>query len=284
MNHSTGLLLLALSSVLLTCVVTIYYAIEKRKRVKELSKMLTTANEIADYLKKEGMDTKIMVEQAQSTDLINTKSLTELLTTEPTEADYQLFIHVLAEVIQQEYKNYRFLRQDPSPTDKLSGHCLIFNIHRDLNLSSFNRLFKLTVDRGLKDIDIHNYFVDAVVNGKILDLGGAVIVQDETGVSSILQGDSIRVIITFMTADYAKERQEQLDIMREKQEEAENEQKEKLELAKQLQEARTKAYAEIESATTILKLLNEKAIDTYGLAEDIKKLKEEITTLQNGVD
>ena len=111
MNHSTGLLLLALSSVLLTCVVTIYYAIEKRKRVKELSKMLTTANEIADYLKKEEMDTKIMVEQAQSTDLINTKSLTELLTTEPTEADYRLFIHVLAEVIQQEYKNYRFLRQ-----------------------------------------------------------------------------------------------------------------------------------------------------------------------------
>ena len=87
-----------------------------------------------------------------------------------------------------------------------------------------------------------------------------------------------------MTADYAKERQEQLDTMREKQEEAENEQKEKLELAKQLQEARTKAYAEIESATAILKLLNEKAIDTYGLAEDIKKLKEEITTLQNGVD
>jgi hypothetical protein len=87
----------------------------------------------------------------------------------------------------------------------------------------YENLFRLAVDKNLNELEINKRFVEAVKDGKVLPLGEAVIDELQTGCSSILQAQEVRVNIVFGTKEYMakqeeerKERQAKLEEERER--------------------------------------------------------------------
>lgn len=184
----------------------------------------------------------------------NKKNLAQLLEHNNTEEDYEHFVSIVASLIREQYKNYRFLRQDPAPDDFISGNCLIFQIHREEHPEVYEYLFRYAVDHGLEEGKLTLAFAEAVRNGAVMELGDCTVEDIGTGLSSILQGHDMRVLITFKTPEYVeagnKQRAEAKATV-EAQEQTD----------KELQEARRNAVLEVNKSTNLLGEVNNKFED-----------------------
>lgn len=282
-----GLLILTIFCTLALVSVTTYYNIRLLRQRRDLISTFNRLNDTRDALMhlKESLAEKRIEKEKHMSDLTiaNNHTLESMITVKPEETDYDTFVKVLTEAIKSDFENYKFLRQDPVPEDKTSGNCIIFNIFRDTHLEEFNYLFKLAVDRGLKDVDIIKHFQDAVAEGSVIPLGNAVVIKEETGVSSVLQGDSIRVMITYMTPEYAKAREEYIDSLREDAKAEQDKKVEAREEAERLYKIRVNAIKELEEATTVLKAMREKAVEDFSLSDSIEALSNKIKEVEGKV-
>jgi hypothetical protein len=214
-----------------------------------------------------------MATTIQNAPIINQKSLSDMLETKATDADYEEYFTILIPIIRELYATYEFLRQDPAPDDFTSANCLIFDFSRDEFSMEYTKLFRLAIDRGLDDKEIVPRFVDKLVNGEVLELGTVQIVPEQSGVSSVLQGKEIRVLVTFMTEEYAVKRAEVLDKNKAEQDNKIDELNKAQEEGERLRDIRLKAYAEMDKATEVLSLLTQKNIDAYDLSEELSTMK-----------
>lgn len=155
--------------------------------------------------------------------IMNNKKLDELTNKVATDEDYDIFVEKMGKLVKDLYENYQFLQQNPPEGDYTSGYFLGFQVIRAEYPVEYENLFRLAVDKNLNEIEINKRFVEAVKDGKVLPLGEAVIDELQTGCSSILQAQEVRVNIVFGTKEYMakqeeerKERQAKLEEERER--------------------------------------------------------------------
>lgn len=150
--------------------------------------------------------------------IMNNKKLDELTNKIAKEEDYELFVEKMGELVKDLYANYQFLQQNPPEGDYTSGYFLGFQVIRAEYPLEYENLFRLAVDKNLNELEINKRFVKHVKEGKVLPLGDAIIDETQTGCSSILQAQEVRVNIVFGTKEYMdkqeqerKERQAKLE-------------------------------------------------------------------------
>lgn len=186
-------------------------------------------------------------------EITNTKSLDQLLKTEATQEDYDAFVEEIATWTKELYKEYKFQLLQPGFEDYESGYAVVFQMFKEEKPELFENLFKQAIDKGLTDVQVNDTFVKLVKEGRVVDLGDVEIDEVGTGMSSILQGDDLRLFITFVTPEY-----------KEKKEEVLKEKEEKLKVAEEKREEANKkreyAYATIVEASAVLKNMTEEAI------------------------
>lgn len=198
----------------------------------------------------------------------NTKTLTGLLHTEPKEEDYKEYVDALVGWLKELYANYKFQLLKPNPDDFQSGYALLFQVFGGENPELFENLFKLAIDKGLKDDGINKEFVKQVKEGKLVELGGAIISPEETGSSSILRGDDLQVFIGFETAEYQEKRLEKEAEDKAKQEEYKERQDKQMELQKE-------SYKILTEAASVLKQMTQKQLeDNPDFVEQYDKVQE----------
>lgn len=235
---------------------------------KELTALLTdrattiTTN-LKAFLKKE----EDVLEDTAVPVLYNEKSLNDLLVDTATDADYQTFLDEIVWVVRDLYKNYQFLRQDPAPDDYNSGYYLAFQFIRGEYPEKYEYLFRLAIDKGLDPIKLNNLFVERVADGDVLALGNAVIDKMQTGLSSILQGQEVRISITFAPQEYMDKKQELMD---ERQKEYDAKVAEQQEIAKQKDDA----IKAIRLAEVVLNNLVDEIAEKHDLQELVNQTKE----------
>lgn len=131
----------------------------------------------------------------------NTHSLETLVQQSAETKDYDSYLDVLTTIIQDKYRNYRFLRLTPTYGDFQSGHVVSITIAKEDYLEEYEYLFRLAISKGLSDHKLNELFYERVVDGKVLELGDVVIVEG-TAVSPVTQADDIMANIVFMPRDY----------------------------------------------------------------------------------
>lgn len=199
--------------------------------------------------------------------LVNEKNLEELLVDTATDADYQTFLDEIVWVVRDLYKNYQFLRQDPAPDDYNSGYYLAFQFIRGEYPEKYENLFRLAIDKGLDPIKLNNLFVERAEKGEVLALGNAEVDSTQTGLSSILQGQDVRISITFAPKAYMEKKQELIDA---RQKEYEEKLAEQQEIAKQKDDA----LKSIRLAQVVLNNLVDEIAEKHDLQELVNQTKE----------
>lgn len=226
-----------------------------------------TMTQVSRFLNENLQDLTQEVKDLKDPEIIdNEKNLEELLQEEATEKDYEKFIDGITEAIQDLYKNYQFIRQDPDVNDVLSGYFLGFKFIRMEYPKLFESLFRLAVDKSMDPNKIQEKFIERVQAGKVIPLGNVVIYgEGSTQIGSILQGESVPIVITFAPEEYDKKRTEYLESQEEEQKKRQEEQEE---MAKQKDEA----LKSLRQASAVLDKLSEDVAEKY----DMKELMEEI--------
>lgn len=131
----------------------------------------------------------------------NHATLEDLVKQNDNEEDYESYLAVLTELIQERYKNYRFLRVSPTHEDFRSGYFLSITINRENVPAEYEYLFRLAVKQGLTPEKINDLFYRKMQAGEILALGDVEIVAG-TAVSPITQAEDLMVNIVFMPREY----------------------------------------------------------------------------------
>lgn len=199
--------------------------------------------------------------------LYNKKSLSELLVESTSEKDYTEFIEKVTTIVKDLYANYQFLRQDPAPDDFQSGYFIAFQIIRGEYPTEFEQLFRMAIDKGLDERKINKLFIEQVEQGNVLELGDCVIDPMGTGLSSILQADTVRVNITFAPKEYAEKKQVELDKLKAQSEQRVAEQKE-------IAQQKDQALISVRIATALLDELVSEVAEKHELTELVEKIKE----------
>lgn len=161
----------------------------------------------------------------------NTRPLSELLEERATDIAYDSFVEKLGNIVKDLYENYQFLQQNPAKDDFTSGYFLGFQVIREEYPVEYENLFRMAIDANLDELEINKRFIKAIKEGKVIPLGTAVIDEMQTGCSSILQAQVVRVNIVFGTPEYMekqeaerekrkedieKEREKQLEVLKAK--------------------------------------------------------------------
>lgn len=139
--------------------------------------------------------------------VVNRLSLTDLVTTKPTDENYEEVMDLLAEVAQHTYSDYKFFiarsqdeTTDPNFIQIVSHSSELPGLHK--------RIFAKSVNYGLEMPELQKRFAARIARNEVIDLGEGieVILNDgtevpPTGVSPInkgLDGGEIAFIITFI--------------------------------------------------------------------------------------
>lgn len=142
----------------------------------------------------------------------NTKTLEQLVngvTKEEKDKAIDEFTNLLSKVTKRLYKSYQVLRLDPQTKEqRLYPHRLIFQSHISDELTSeeHNKMFKLAFDNNLTVFEINPVFRNKVKDGKVLELGNAVVT--ETSLGNILEGNTLSFSIEFMSKDNYEEKKQ----------------------------------------------------------------------------
>lgn len=199
----------------------------------------------------------------------NDMTLASMLEETDDKSSYEHFVDVVSVITKELYKNFRFLRQDPAPEDYQSGNCLIFQVNRGELPVVYEYLFRYAVKHQLKEGEISKVFTERVRQGKVVPLGDVQVQEIGTGVSSILQAQDFRILITFKTEEYIEKGKEQ-------KEKAEKEKAEKEQTEKDIVEARRVAVQTVNHSTQVLSDISDMLNDA-----DSKTMKEAIGYVQD---
>lgn len=238
--------------------------LELRTLAKEglTSKAETITKEITQIL--EGEQLKMSKEVIK-----NTRTLNELLEERATEEAYNTFVEKLGSIVRDLYENYQFLQQNPAKDDFTSGHFLGFQVIREEYPVEYENLFRMAVDSNLDEVEISKRFVKAVKEGKVIPLGTAVIDEIQTGCSSILQAQVVRVNIVFGTPEYMA-----------KQEEERNKRLEEIEKEKAEQLAVLKAKDSILNTLRLTEMVANELVDEVAEKHELTEL---VTKFREGL-
>lgn len=199
---------------------------------------------------------QIRERELQMKTITNTKALNELLVHTATQEDYDNFVLDIAEWVGELYRDYKFQFLQPAEEDFESGYAVVFQMFRPEKPELFDNLFKLAIDRGLTDAEINETFVKLVKEGKVLELGDIEIDERGTGMSSILQGDDLRLFITFVTPEYKEKKEE---ILKEREEKLAVENEKRAEADKK----REAAYRAIVEASAVLSNMTKEVVEQH---------------------
>lgn len=199
--------------------------------------------------------------------IYNEQSLEELLVDTATEQDYETYVGEVVKIVQDLYKNYQFLRQDPAENDYQSGYFLAFQIIRAEYPVEYENLFRMAVGKGLDERKINKMFVEKVQNGEVLALGDCKIDSTGTGMSSILQAMELRVNITFAPTAYFEKKEAELEELKEKRAK---------QLAEQQEQAKEKdnALKSIRVACAVLDKLVDSVAEKHEMTTLVEQIKE----------
>jgi len=258
-------------------IMNVYKQIRKKDLEKEkqrVSRMISESLKLLESLDKEieYSNNNKLLEELNTME--NTKSLKELLTTEPTQEDYEYFVNQVIERVQDLHKDFKFQLHLPNEDDKMSGYAVTYEIFAAEDLDFFEGLFQFAIAKGLKDKEVNNTFKEKVRNGEVIELGEGIEIDGSgTGMTSILQGDDMKIFISFTTEEYREEREEALEEQKRKQEEHKQKQA-------KIQEKREEAYQSLTQSTQALnKATNQMIEDNPELKELLEKTKEQYNNL-----
>lgn len=197
----------------------------------------------------------------------NSKSLSELLDDRAEEQDYQKFLDGIILIVKKLYRDYKFVQQHPAEGDTQSGYYLALQIFSHENPEEYDELFRLAVDKSLDPYKLSDMFVKKLAAGEVIALGDAVIDEANSGLSSILQGQDVRVNITYAPKEYMERKQEVLTKQLADYKEAEAE---KAALA----EEKLKVFKSVQLAERVLSELTDQVAEKYEMQELVKTIKE----------
>lgn len=224
-----------------------YYIKDKIQKEKTLEELIKLREETAHFNKTlQGLQFE---EDIGMKILKNKKTISGLLEKTATKEDYNLYVKEIGKAVKGLYADYKFQLLKPNSGDLMSGYAVAFQIFKEEDPKMFEGLFKLAIDKGFTDKEINKAFREAVAAGDIIDLGEVILMEEETGLSSILRGDDLQIFIGFETPEYKEEREAaQAEI-------AERSQKDKETQDKYI-EQREEAYKLMTEASALLKVMS----------------------------
>lgn len=246
----------------------VQYKLRQRKIETELDHVSRDVLELKKgQLRLDLLELAAIMEETIMEKFTNKKTLTELLQVTATEEDYKVFVKELLPLLDKLYKDYEFQLLKPTPDDFQSGYALGFQLFRMEMEETYDKLFRMAIDRGMTDAGITKEFLRAVKDGEFIDLGDAIISEVGTGVSTILTGEDLRIYVTFMTPEYKSKKDEHEAKIKEDLDKKKAEQEE-------YTEQRNKTYAALVDATDVLTSLTESVKEQIPGAP-IEELEEE---------
>lgn len=197
----------------------------------------------------------------------NNKDLGSLVRDQGSEKDYNEYVNKLIEVTKYLYKNYKFLKQDPTEDDFTSGYFMVLQFNQEEFPDAYGYLFKLATDKSLDTQKINEKFVKELVAGNVLPLGDVTIDEEGSGVTPILTATNVRVNITFETPEYHEKKEEAL-------EKRQKELEEKNAKAQETAKKKDDAVKQIQVSTTLLSQLNDEIAEKHELSDLVEKTKQ----------
>lgn len=233
---------------------------KKTKARRENSKKETEAVRqqlmvMAEYIKNE-FEKEQGVLDKKGEQLVNKKTLEELLQNEPIEKGYAEVIDILTATVKEAYENFRFTFMKPDEEDYLSGYAIKFVFPVDKHQSLYEELFKLTVAYNLKEEEINKRFSKILANGKVIPVGNVLVDDKSTGVSPILNGEDLVVYIVFEDEEYLLKRKEEEKRQEKASEEAVAKQKEMV-------KAREDGYKTLLRASALMEKLSDELVKEH---------------------
>lgn len=143
--------------------------------------------------------------------MINNKSLLELVTAEAKQEDYDKFVDLLVEHVKERYKNFEFQIMSPEVHSYANNYTLSFTLSRHGDRELYNKLFRHTMAKGLKEDEINKLIKERAKAGDIIELGeGIEIDEGFTGGTSILDGQDMTIFIAFTTKEIRDKKEAKL--------------------------------------------------------------------------
>lgn len=185
---------------------SIDYFIKIKEIVEEIICLITEEEtKVGTEKKNEKVTIKVLREDKEGHE--NKLTLSQLLTKEPKEENYEEVISLLTELARKTYKDYKFLIAK-STDEKHEANFLQIVSNWAESPKLHKLIFSKSIDYGIDMQVLQRKFAEKVEKGEVLDLGDEVVVitddgtgQLPTGVSPInsgLEGGEIAFIISFI--------------------------------------------------------------------------------------
>lgn len=216
-----------------------------QKEIKRISGIIREEVNKGEIL---GGDSRMVLE--------NNNNLGQLLEVKAEQEDYDLALAMLIKEVQGLYKDFKFKLLKPQTGDYLSGYAITFEISDRREGSTLRELFKRVIAKNMSEGKLADLFVEEVKNGNVIEIGDVILDEYATGMSSLVTGEPVTVVISFETEEYKVKRKEQEE---EQKAEAEK-QKEKQE---NLEKLRVEAHKAITEASVILKEMSKEIVEAH---------------------
>lgn len=195
--------ILALSTaVIYTTILVIFYLLVRgyyKEESAELQEAWSIVGSIKSYLNNE--------EEINLSKVLNEMTLTDLISQNPAEEQYEEVVDILADIAEQTYKEYKFLIVK-SPDETKDAHFMQIQSSAEEMPTEHKLVFSKSMDYGLDMAVLRDRFSLRVAKGDVLDLGDEVMIileddtpQTPTGVSPVnsgLEGGEIVFNISFI--------------------------------------------------------------------------------------
>lgn len=186
--------------------------------------------------------------------LKNKNNLGQLLEVKASESDYDVALEMLVKEVKDLYKDFHFKFLKPQDGDFLSGYAVVFELHPKGKDDLLHTLFKYVVGKNMSEGKLADLFVEEVKKGNVIELGDVILDETGTGMSSLLTGEDVTIVISFETEDYQAKRKEQEEL-----EDAEAEEQ-KAKQAK-FEELRVESHKALVEASVILKEMSKELVE-----------------------
>lgn len=117
---------------------------------------------------------------------VNELTLTQLLTNEPTDEDYQTVIELLTDLFQKRYQDYKFLIAKSPDEVNDRPHLLQVQSNFEEDPYLHKLIFAKCMDANLDMQELSKRFADYAAKGHVVDLGedAVIIIDDGTGLAA----------------------------------------------------------------------------------------------------
>lgn len=139
----------------------------------------------------------------------NTNTLTDLITTVPTDNAYETYTEKFSKLVSKLYKDYQYVLHKPFKDGDGDEYLIQMQIISHEDPEAYDELFKIAMDNNLNEFEISKRFADNVEAGNVVDLGDDVVIiktdaagRPLTGSTSIVRSrEVLSVNISFIHKD-----------------------------------------------------------------------------------